>query len=560
MKSPLTDFGFHRRNGTTTNIRAMVAVCLATIVFSLATAKADHPWFKGYIDPNNGYRIFAWTDWDTPLFGDGIQPDLPCLGISPPAYRVDGHVVFEADGTGYCTVIESTGSHSTLPGESVGTVHPVSIQFAVWCNNPSGPPASDTRHDWDEHFLNILSDAVDTPFVRTLVISCTPGGAVISPGEGTFLYTGGQEVILEAQPAPLFVFGGWRGGLSANRNPYALRMDVDYTIRACFESILDVLYVDDNAPGDPGPGDPSISDPCENGTPEHPFDMIQEAIDVAKQGATVVVRPGTYLETIDLLGKSIEVNGLNEDQTGIQAFPIINGQGKETVVRCTQREDPNCTLVGFVITGGRGRLAGGILCVDSDPNIMNCLIVGNRTRDPSVEAGGGVYCQDSNAVFTNCTISGNCGGSEGAGLRFKDSSIKLTNSIVWGNSSAQIIVSGLSQLAITYSDGAFLGTGNLQAAPLFAGAGYWANPNALAKPVSASDPTAIWVPGDYHLRSQAGRWDQPGEKWVKDTATSPCIDAGDPASTVGAEPQPNGSRINMGAYGGTNQASKSSDK
>jgi hypothetical protein len=40
-------------------------------------------------------------------------------------------------------------------------------------------------------------------------------------------------------------------------------------------------------------------------------------------------------------------------------------------------------------------------------------------------------------------------------------------------------------------------------------------------------------------------------------STSPCIDAGDPNSDWSAEPWPNGKRINMGAYGGTEQASKS---
>jgi hypothetical protein len=44
---------------------------------------------------------------------------------------------------------------------------------------------------------------------------------------------------------------------------------------------------------------------------------------------------------------------------------------------------------------------------------------------------------------------------------------------------------------------------------------------------------------------------------VKDDVTSPCIDAGDPNSPVGEEPFPNGGRINMGAYGGTAEASKS---
>ncbi len=63
--------------------------------------------------------------------------------------------------------------------------------------------------------------------------------------------------------------------------------------------------------------------------------------------------------------------------------------------------------------------------------------------------------------------------------------------------------------------------------------------------------------GDYHLKSQAGRWDPISESWIMDVVTSPCIDAGDPASPVGDEPSPNGGIINMGAYGGTTKASKS---
>ena len=63
--------------------------------------------------------------------------------------------------------------------------------------------------------------------------------------------------------------------------------------------------------------------------------------------------------------------------------------------------------------------------------------------------------------------------------------------------------------------------------------------------------------GDYRLKSQAGRWDPDAETRVQDEVTSPCIDAGLPASPVGHEPAPNGDRINMGAYGGTIEASKS---
>jgi len=62
---------------------------------------------------------------------------------------------------------------------------------------------------------------------------------------------------------------------------------------------------------------------------------------------------------------------------------------------------------------------------------------------------------------------------------------------------------------------------------------------------------------DYHLKSQAGRWDSVSQTWMQDDITSPCIDAGEPGPSVGSEPSPNGDIINMGAYGGTDEASKS---
>jgi hypothetical protein len=42
-----------------------------------------------------------------------------------------------------------------------------------------------------------------------------------------------------------------------------------------------------------------------------------------------------------------------------------------------------------------------------------------------------------------------------------------------------------------------------------------------------------------------------------DEVTSPCIDAGDVMSAIGLEAFPNGGIVNMGAYGGTVEASKS---
>ncbi|OHB64180.1 MAG: hypothetical protein A2168_00705 [Planctomycetes bacterium RBG_13_50_24] len=101
------------------------------------------------------------------------------------------------------------------------------------------------------------------------------------------------------------------------------------------------------------------------------------------------------------------------------------------------------------------------------------------------------------------------------------------------------------------------GMDNIDADPCFVDPGHWADaddPNIVVEP---NDPNAVWIDGDYHLKSQAGRWDPVSQNWVQDDVTSPCIDAGDPNRPIGHEPFPNGGVINMGAYGGTTEASKS---
>ena len=60
---------------------------------------------------------------------------------------------------------------------------------------------------------------------------------------------------------------------------------------------------------------------------------------------------------------------------------------------------------------------------------------------------------------------------------------------------------------------------------------------------------------DVHLKSTEGRWID-GE-WTKDDVLSMAIDLGDTNASYGNEPEPNGRRLNLGAYGNTAEASKS---
>jgi hypothetical protein len=76
-------------------------------------------------------------------------------------------------------------------------------------------------------------------------------------------------------------------------------------------------------------------------------------------------------------------------------------------------------------------------------------------------------------------------------------------------------------------------------------------------PVPTSGIGMMFPLGDFHLKSAAGRCDPATKVFVNDTATSPCLDKSDPATTFTAEVAPNGGRADLGRYGATAEASKS---
>jgi hypothetical protein len=447
-----------------------------------------------------------------------------------------------------------------LSGNQISDIAPLanftSLSYLDLGNNPL---SSESR---DVYIPQILANnpgiyvQYDSTTSRRLSISTSPGGSVVDPGEGQFEFDDGNVVRLEATAKPGFKFVDFSGTHSSSQNPTFITMDRDHDIRANFVSELTTIHVDDDGPGDPSPRYAKISDPWENGTHEHPFDRIQEAIDVAGDGATIVVHAGTYRENINLLGKRVELTGFDPDDPNRVAWPVIDGGNTGPVVSLTHGEGSGCLLAGLVITGGKGRQAGAIRCTAASPTIANCLIIGNRAIDADSAV---IYCTDSRAAFINCTIVDNHGGSLGAALYLRDSSVTIANSILWGNTPMQILSSGTSKPTVRYSavTGGWQGVGNLPTNPLFAVNGRWVDEDAPEEMVKPSFPNALWIMGDYHLQSQTGRWDPTTGKWLRDQSASPCIDAGDPTTPVGLEPSPNGGIVNLGAYGGTPQASRS---
>ncbi len=195
----------------------------------------------------------------------------------------------------------------------------------------------------------------------------------------------------------------------------------------------------------------------------------------------------------------------------------------------------------------------------------NCLAVGNTAS----EGGAVLYNEMGAARLQNCTAVGNRApagrflfdGTPRPDRGAKPPSIQITSCILANDGNE--ITNGYAATTIQFTDvvgskaiddpqhAVIWGSGNLDTDPCFAEPGFWETNDT-------GDPNDdVFVPGDYHLKSRAGRWDPAAQLWVQDAVSSPCIDAGDPSTAFEDEPAPNGERVNMGYYGNTGEASRS---
>ena len=328
------------------------------------------------------------------------------------------------------------------------------------------------------------------------------------------------------------------------------------------------------------------TEPIKNINSGNKYVHIQDAIIEADPCNVIIVSPGIYNEDIDFLGKSLTLSSANPDNPEIVASTII--KGGETAVTFTSGEDCNSILVGFTITGAQK----GIYCYEASPTIQKCRIIENNANgielywssNPSI-ANCEIVCNGNTGiemllnsgrykfynypVINNCVIAANhfngiSGGMPAiinctiaANYQRGISSIEpiIRNSIVYYNSLSSDVIQIESDCAfINYSNiqGGWPDGNNIDKDPCFTEVGFW---DVNGTPELVDDD--FWFAGDYHLKSQAGRWDQNCKSCVQDEVTSPCIDAGDPNSDCCQEVWPHGKRINMGAYGGTSEASLS---
>ena len=187
----------------------------------------------------------------------------------------------------------------------------------------------------------------------------------------------------------------------------------------------------------------------------------------------------------------------------------------------------NCKFIGNSAAGAlfsQGCGGGMSNTGNSSPVLTNCVFHDNAAHPAmfSDGCGGAMYNADAAPVLTNCTFYANTAhgaflsDGDGGALYNQASSPVMTNCILWGDSPNEIDNNGGGSAIVNYSDvqgGYGSGTGNIEAAPLFA------NPAA----------------GDLSVQ-----------------ALSPCVDAatqaGAPDSDICAVPRPQGDGVDMGAY------------
>lgn len=358
------------------------------------------------------------------------------------------------------------------------------------------------------------------------------------------------------------------------------------------------------------------------GTSQWPYDNwnraftnLQEALDSARDGQTVLVTNGVYSGTEFQVVEDItlaSVNGpavtiLDGQETRrcatisgdarISGFTFQNGYSAESggAVNMSAGMLSNCVirfstsdiygggifmengrLVQTRIHGNMAQFGGGLFQIDGSATqvgvsnnsavygggvyLMQGLLTQSRLSKNYAEVyGGGLMIQGGTAVHStvtynlsrsdgggielfsgtilNCTLAKNHAGGYGGGVDIGATNQLLLNNIIYFNTAQaggpnwyKWKNSGLFYCCTSPDPG---DEGSFEADPLLA--------DSAAR--------------DCHLQSAAGRWTAPGS-WVSDAASSPCLDAGYPGSDYSFEPEPNGGRINIGAFGGTEEASK----
>jgi len=264
----------------------------------------------------------------------------------------------------------------------------------------------------------------------TLTASVGPNGS-IEP-KGVIDVNAGQNLTFTAHPNPDYTVDRWyldANSVQIGGATYTLyNIQSDHTVHVTFKIIPSVIYVDVNSPNDPG-----------SGTSEDPFRRIQDGINAAGDGTTVIVAQGTYRgngnQDIDFKGKAINVRSTDPNNPDIVATTVIECQRNGRGFYFHSGEKPDSVINGFTISNGdlvwpMELMGSGIYCNDSSPTISNCVITSCGSAGNT--RGGGIYCRNSSSMIINCAMTNNAGWL-GGGLYFENFSGTVCNCTISNN-------------------------------------------------------------------------------------------------------------------------------